>query len=248
MQKKLEIKDRTYRLTRGKAPLSYTLQTRNTRKSPLMYYDEEKNINRALRYSRNQKSPFEDEQDGNAILEPVVFIDGMLTVPKTNPVLQRFLSLHPANGIKFKEVDAEKDAQVEVDRMNDEAEAFIKAKELPLEMLENTGRVLFGSAASRMTTSELKRDIMVYAKNNPKDFLAVMNDPQFTLNAKIQRFFDAKLLTFRKNNQEVWYNTSSNKTRMLVVPYGENPLYLVASYLSSDDGVESLKMLEGLME
>ena len=53
--------DKVYKLTRNAAPLSYTLPTRNTRRFPLMYFDEDKNMNRALRYARNQKSPFEDE-------------------------------------------------------------------------------------------------------------------------------------------------------------------------------------------
>ena len=47
-----------------------------------MYFDERQELNRALRYARNQKSPFEDEQDGNAIVEPIVFEDGFLSVPK----------------------------------------------------------------------------------------------------------------------------------------------------------------------
>ena len=40
-----------------------------------MWYDEDKNVNRVLRYAVNQKTPFEDEQDGNAItinLDPKV--------------------------------------------------------------------------------------------------------------------------------------------------------------------------------
>jgi hypothetical protein len=60
--------DKVYKLTRGAAPLSFMLPTKNSHRSPLMWFDGEKGINRALRYARNQKSPFEDEQDGNFIL------------------------------------------------------------------------------------------------------------------------------------------------------------------------------------
>ncbi len=52
------------------------LASRNSRRFPLLWFDEEKGEQRALRYARNQQSPFEDEQDGNAILEPIVFEDG----------------------------------------------------------------------------------------------------------------------------------------------------------------------------
>ena len=35
---------------------------------------------------------------------------------------------------------------------------------------------------------------------------------------------------------------------MLTVPFGEDPMYIVASYLQSDDGIEALKMLEKMLE
>ena len=244
MKKTVKSVDRVYKLTRDAAPLSYTLPTRNSRRFPLMYFDEVSNTNRALRYARNQKSPYEDEQDGNAILDPIIFIDGMLSVPRTNPVLQEFLSLHPLNGKRFVEVDNDRDAAEAVENLNLEVDALIEARNLELEMVENVSRVLFGSDTSKISTAELKRDILVFAKREPKDFLNILNDPMLKLQSKVHRFFDSSLITFRKNKKEVWYNTSSNKTRMLVVPYGEDPYYLVASFLSSDEGIESLKLLE----
>ena len=121
---KREIKDRNYRLKRGSAPLTFILPSKHTRRSPLLYFDEDKNQNRVLRYATNQNSPFEDEQDGNAIIAPIVFEDGFLSVPKTNPVLQQFLHYHPLNGKKFEEIDNEKDAQEELDYMVQEIDAF----------------------------------------------------------------------------------------------------------------------------
>lgn len=248
MKKTVKSVDRVYKLTRDAAPLSYTLPTRNSRRFPLMYFDEESNTNRALRYARNQKSPFEDEQDGNSILDPVIFIDGMLQVPRTNPVLQAFLSYHPLNGKRFVEVDDEKDAAQVVENLNLEVDALIEARSLDLDMVESVSRVLFGNDVSKMSTAELKRDILVYAKREPSDFLNVLNDPMLKLQSKVHSFFENNLLTFRKNRKEVWYNTSSNKTRMLVVPYGEDPYYLVSSFLSGDDGIESLKLLEKMLD
>ncbi len=35
---------------------------------------------------------------------------------------------------------------------------------------------------------------------------------------------------------------------MLTVPFGEDPMYIVSSYLQSDDGIEDVKMLEKLLE
>mgnify|MGYP000004929846 FL=1 len=247
MKKVKQSVDKVYKLTNNAAPLSFMLPTRNSRRFPLMYFDEEQGTNRSLRYARNQRSPFEDEQDGNAILEPVVFEDGFLRVSRTNPVLQEFLYYHPMNGKKFIEVDNEKDAASVVEMLNIEVDALIEARGLNIEMIENVSRVLFNTDASKVSTAELKRDILVYAKRYPKDFLSVLNDPMLKLQANVQLFFDKGLLTYRKNQKEVWFNTSSNKNRMLVVPFGEEGNYIVASYLSSDDGIETLKMLENLL-
>ena len=93
------------------------LSSKNTKRKPLLYFDEETGVNKPLRYARNQKSPFEDDQDGNAILEPIVFEDGFLYVRKENQILQKFLALHPENGSTFVEVDNEKDATKEVETL-----------------------------------------------------------------------------------------------------------------------------------
>ena len=116
--------DKIYRLKTGN-PLSYTLASRNHPRFHLMWYNEKNNVNRALRYSINQKTPFEDEQDGTAIIEPVIFEDGFLRVPRTNPVLQQFLHYHPLNGNVFVEVDKEKDASDEVESLNIEIDALV---------------------------------------------------------------------------------------------------------------------------
>tara|TARA_R110001606_G_scaffold154106_2_gene295709 strand:+ start:1285 stop:2028 length:744 start_codon:yes stop_codon:yes gene_type:complete len=247
MKTKIAQTNKVYKLTRQETPLSYMIPTRHTSNFPLLWFDEENNTNRTLRYARNQKSVFEDEQDGNIIVEPIIFEDGFLHVPKENPQLQQFLYYHPLNGKRFIEVNKEVDAQVEVERLTTEVDALIEARNLSLDQIESIGRVLFNKDTSKITTAELKRDILVYAKTDPKTFLEVINDPTLKLQANVSQFFDKGLLAFRKNNKEVWYNTSSNKTKMLNVPYGEEPMFIVSSFLQSDDGIDVLKMLEKLL-
>ena len=244
----MEFVARQYKLTREAAPLSFMLPTRNSRRFPLMYFDEDTGENRALRYAKNQKSPYEDEQDGNAILEPVIFEDGFLNVGKENQVLQKFLSLHPLNGKRFVEVDEAKDAAAIVNILNLEVDALIEARNLSVDMVENVSRVLFGTDTSRTSTAELRRDILVYAKREPQNFINILGDPMLKLQANVALFFEKGLLAFRKNRKEVWFNTSTNKTRMLTVPYGEEPMFIVASYLQSDEGIDVLKMLEKMLE
>ena len=238
--------DKVYRLKIGN-PLSYTLASRNHPRFPLMWFDEKNNQNRALRYASNQKSPFEDEQDGNFIIEPIIFEDGFLRVPKNNPVLQQFLHYHPLNGNIFVEVDKEKDAAEEVQDLDLEIEALVEARQLTLDQIETLTRVMFGKDPSTVSTAELKRDILVFAKREPKEFLNILNDPELKFQAKVRTFFENKLLILRNGDKEVWFNTATNKKKMLSVPFGEDPYEMVAHFLQSDEGIDSLKMLEATL-
>lgn len=241
---KLEIKDRVYKLTRNKAPLSCIIPSRHSQRSPLLYFDEDKGYNRALRYARNQKSCFEDEQDGSAIVEPIIFEEGMLRVPKNNPVLQAFLHYHPLNGKKFVEVDYAKDATAEVNKLNTEVDALIEAKSLTIEQLETIGRVLFNKDVTRMSTAELKRDVLVFAKTNPEGFMRVVSDPALKLYSNVQRFFDERLLGLRNKNRDVHFNLQGNKKRMTTIPFGADPIEYLADWFKTDEGVEVLQFLE----
>ena len=243
MAKSFVSVDKVYKLKNG-APLSYTLASRNHPRFPLMWYDEKNNQNRALRYAINQKSPFEDEQDGNAIIEPIIFEDGFLSVPRTNPVLQEFLHLHPLNGPVFAEVDKEKDANAQVEDLNIQVDALIEARQLSIDQVETLTRVMFDKDPSRLSTAELKRDILVFAKRDPKGFLNILKDPELKFQSRIRLFFENKLLVLRNGEKEVWYNTPTNKKKMLSVPFGQEPYDMVAHFLQSDDGIDSLKMLE----
>lgn len=248
MKTTIQRVDKVYKLTRNAAPLSFMLATRHTRRFPLLWVDPETGINRELRYARNQASPFVDEQDGNAIIEPVVFEDGFLRVPKSNQVLQKFLDVHPHNGIKFKELDNAKDAQEIVENINIELDAMIEARSLSIAQLETLTRVLFQKDPSRISTDEMKRDILVYAKREPQEFMSVVNDPVLKLQATVHKLFEQGLIKYRNKNKEVWFATKTNKTRLCTIPFGEDPIYIVSSYFQTDDGVEALKVLENLME
>lgn len=242
--KKQPLVDKFYKLKRDAAPLTYMLASRNSNRYPLMWFDEEQNINRPLRYAKNQKSPFEDEQDGNAILEPILFEDGILHVPKTNQVLQQFLYYHPQRNFVFEEINKEQDAAEELEIVELGLEAQVMAKNLEFDKLVSVCRVLLGSGVDKRTSTELKRDILLYAKNNPIDFLDTLNDPMLDLQDDVYKFFDNGFLTFRNQTKDVYFDLPKNKKKLLTVPFGEDPYFIVASHFQSDDGVEIYKLLQ----
>jgi len=53
-----EIKDRTYLLKGNATPLTFTLQSRHTRRYPLLYFDKDTAEQKELRYATNHTSPF----------------------------------------------------------------------------------------------------------------------------------------------------------------------------------------------
>jgi hypothetical protein len=242
MKNQTVLTDKVYVLKKKNTPLTYMLASRNTHRSTLLHFDG--TSQRALRYAKNQKSPFEDEQDGNAILEPIIFVDGALSVPKTNPVLQHFLAIHPSNGSIFEEVNTEKDASFAVDRLSAELDAQIAARDLSVEMLEAVARVLLGAKIEKMSTAELKRDVFVYSRNYPKQFLEMLNDPMLQLQNTCAKFFEYDLLRLKNKGKDIYFNLPSNKKKLLTVPFGEEPIYILASYLQSDEGIEVLRLLE----
>jgi hypothetical protein len=245
--KKITV-DKIYKLKGDAAPLSFILPSRGNPRFPLLWWDEESGINREIRYAVNQKTPFQDEQDGNAIVEPIIFEDGFLSVPKTNPVLQQFLYLHPLNGISFEEVNYEKDAAKELESINHEVDALIRAKELTVDQMETVYRILFNVSPDRITTAEMKRDILVFAKNEPHNFINLLDDPMLSTQSTVHTFFEKKLLIFKNQNKEIWFNTPSNKKKMMNIPYGADPYVELVEYFTSKEGLDALKMLESNLE
>ena len=244
MKNKKVLVEKFYKLKRDTAPLTYMLASRNSARYPLLWFDEEKGINRPLRYARNQKSPFEDEQDGNAILEPIVFEDGVLHVPKSNQVLQKFLYYHPQRDMVFEEINRERDAAEELEYVESGLEAQILAKNLEFDKLVSVCRVLMGANVDKMSSIELRRDILIYSKQNPEDFINTLNDPMLEMKDTVYRFFDKAYLVFKNSSKDVYFNLPKNKKKLLTVPFGEDPYFIVASHFQSDDGIELYKLLK----
>lgn len=240
-------KDRIYILKQSKTPVSFFVQSRSNKRRQLLHFDEEKGINRALRYSKNQRSIFEDEQDGTAILEPIVMEDGKITVPRNNPLLQKFMDIHPDNiangGTLFYEFDPQKIAEDRVKDLNLEVDALIAARSLDLEKMKSIARVHLDSNVDKMTVAEIKHDILLFARNYPEEFLDAIEDPDIDVNNIASRAFNESYVTFR-SGKDIHYNLKNNKKKILTVPFGEKKEDVFMSWLKSDDGLEFYQYLE----
>jgi len=228
---KWEIKDRVYYLKSNKKPLSYMLKG-----TSIYWFDEEKGYERELKYCQNQKTPFVDEMVGDQRLEHIIFRNGALFVEKQKTVLQKLLDLHPYKDKIFYEYNPVKEAASDIEMLELEADAIVIARDMDLDLAEAIMRVEVGSAVTRMSSKELKRDLLVFARNNPSLFLELATDDNVQL-----RNFGIKAVELgiiKLSNDQRNFLWGSNDRKIMTVPFDEHPYTALAHWFKTDEGME----------
>ena len=227
-----------YVLCNGKTPLSRTIKAVG-----IYWFDEEKGYEREIKYCENQRTCFVDEMQGDQRLSHIVFRNGMLPVPKEKTVLQKLLSLyHPHANSIFEELKPEVAAASQVDLIELEIDALNSAKNLDIDMAEAVMRVEFGSKVSEMSSKELKRDLLLYAKRNPRLFLDLVNDENVVL-----RNFGIKATEMgiiKLSQDQRTFSWGSNDRKLMNVPFDEHPYSALASWFKTDEGMEIYSNIE----
>ena len=238
-----EIKDRYYHLLNGNSPLTFRINSRHSMRKPLMYFDEKKGYNRELRYATNMRSPFVDEQEGPVTLGHIVFEDGVLMVPKSDVALQKMLSLyHPNRNKLYSERDEVQEAVDDLDYLELEVEAMNAAMTMDIDQAEAILRVEEGSRVSKMSSKELKRDLMLLARSNPELFIELANDENVGLRNMGIRAVEANIISLAQDQRS--FSWASNGRKLMNVPFDENPYSALAAWFKTDEGVEVYKTID----
>jgi len=233
-----EIKDRVYYLSRKRRPLSYMIRSAN-----IYYFDEEKGYERELKYCENQNTPFVDEMKGDQRLAHIIFRNGALHVPRNKQTLQKLLSLyHPERNKLFTEWQPEIEAIDELEMLELELEALNVAKSLDIDAVEAVLRVEYGSKVSKMSSKELKRDLLIYAKNNPVLFLELASDDNVQLRNIGIRAAENGIIKLSDDQRHFMW--SSNNRKLMTVPFDEHPYTALAHWFKTDEGMEIYKSIE----
>ena len=242
-EKNWEIKDRTYVLTGNTTPITFTLASKHHSRTPLLWFDEEKGYARELRYATNQFTPFRDEQKGHVTLAHIVFRDGALYVPRTNQCLQKLLSLyHPGKGGFYVEVDNVEEAKDDLVDLELEIEALNLARELEVDHAEAVLRVEHGSSVTSLTSQEIKRDILLFAKNNAALFINLVKDENVQLRNFAIKAVEAGIVDLDGDQRNFYW--AKNKKKLMTVPFEENPYSAFAAYLKTDEGTQVYKSID----
>jgi len=233
-----EIKDRIYYLKGNKKPISYSMKS-----SGIYFFDEKKGYERELKYCENQTTPFVDEMKGDQRLAHIIFRDGNLFVAKEKTVLQKLLSLyHPHKDRLFYEYNPIQEASQDIEILELEADAIVIARDIDIDLAEAIMRVEKGSEVSKMSSKELKRDLLVFARNNPALFLELAADD----NVQLRNFgIKATELGIIKLSQDqrnfLW---GSNDRKIMTVPFDEHPYTALAHWFKTDEGMEIYSNIE----
>ena len=238
-----EIKDRNYVLKGSKEPLTFTLKSRHTEKYPLTYFDEITGTQRALRYATNQSSPFVDEQKGEVTLRHIMFKDGALHVPREHQALQKLLSLyHPDLNKRYREVKPIQQAEFELEDLEIEIMALSAAKDMDVDLGEAILRVEIGNRVSKMSSKEIKRDLLLFAKKNPKLFIDLAKDDNVQLRNFGIKAVEAGIIKLTQDQRAFLW--ASNDRKLMTVPFEENPYSALAAWFKTDEGVEVFKTIQ----
>ena len=237
-KEKWEIKDRMYFLKGSKKPLSRSIKGSN-----IHWFDEEAGYEREIKYTSNQRTVFVDEMVGDQRLEHIVFRNGMLAVPREKVILQKFLSLyHPDADKMFYEDKPVKNATDEIAWLEMEIEALNAAKNIDIDIAEAIMRVEIGSKVSEMSSKELKRDLLLYAKRNPQLFLDLANDENVVLRNFGIRATEMGLLKLSSDQRT--FTWGSNGRKLMNVPFDEHPYSALAAWFKTDEGMDIYANIE----
>ena len=238
-----EIKDRVYYLTGKKSPLTLTIPSKHTRKHALLYFDEKTGKQKELRYATNQDSPLVDEQKGECTMGHIRFSNGSLTVNKEQQNLQKLLSIyHPLKGKVYEEFSAKEEAVDQLEILDLQIDALNAARGMDIDQAEAILRVEIGSKVSKMSSKELKRDLLLFARNNPELFISLANDDNVQLrNVAIVAAENGVIALSQDQRTFTW---GSNGRKLMNVPFDENPYSAMAAWFKTDEGVEVYKSIE----
>ena len=146
---------------------------------------------------------------------------------------------HPGLNKVYEEYNPVQESVNELAYMEYEIEALLAAKQMDISSLEAILRVEYGSKVDTLTSSELKRDGLVFAKKNPILFLELANDDNVELRNVGIKATDLGILKLSSDQRTFTYGETGRK--LMTVPFDEHPYSALAAFFKTDEGMEVYK-------
>ena len=103
-------------------------------------------------------------------------------------------------------------------------------------------RVELGSKVSEMTSKELKRDLLLFARNNPDLFLELVSDDNVQLRNFGIKATEAGIIQLSQDQRN--FTWASNGRKIMTVPFDEHPYSALAVFFKTDEGMEIFSNIE----
>jgi hypothetical protein len=209
-------------------------------------YDSEKDTVRAIRYCPNEPSIYTDEQSSNAKRSHIIFVDKVLGVPASQPNLQNYLDKHPGNakngGGIFYEINHEQktDTLLQDEFLIHDAISLIRDKSID----ELLPVIMYLGISTDQRNQEIRRELLLEAKSNPKAFIEMFDNPIVKMRASIKMAADCGII---RMNQDGTFWADSNRL-IIATPMGQDGVDMMTKFCLSEKGIivhqEILKRLE----
>jgi hypothetical protein len=235
----LDRKTKVYTIPRG-AGILFRI------KSDAIIYDNETGRNRQIRYCPNEPSVYADEQSSNAIRAHVLFEEGILAVPANQANLQEFLDLHPMNkangGGTFEIVNTEAKAEVDLDNefLLHDAVSLVRNSSID----ELMPVAIYLGMDTNQKNAELKRELLMEAKGNPKRFIELFDNPTVQVRAIIKKAVDFQILNSKEDGM-YWFD--SNRL-IIATPVGQDTVRVMTQFCLSEKGGTALESIKAELE
>ena len=233
-----EVRDRVYKLKGSLTPLSYHVGSRGK-----YYFDEEKGYEREILLTENQNTPFVDEFKGQVRPGRIIFRNGVLFIPRNKIMAQKIMSIYHPSVNKLWEEDKPKEVAVtQLENLDHQLDAMIAARTMDIDTIEAIMRTEVGSKVTKMTSKELKRDILILAKERPSLVLSLMEDDNIHLRNIGIKAVEQNILSLSGDQRTLSY--TSNGRKLMNIPFDEHPYSALAAWFKTDEGMEILKTVE----
>ena len=103
-------------------------------------------------------------------------------------------------------------------------------------------RVEKGSSVSNMSSKELKRDLLVFARSNPSLFLELLSDDNVVLRNFGIKAVELGILKLSSDQRNFLWG--SNGRKLMTVPFDEHPYTALAHWFKTDEGMEIYSNIE----
>lgn len=175
-----EVRDRIYILSNGTKPISFSIAKEHRPESPLTYTNFDTQTVHPLRYATNQISFFIEKQTkelGSVMSTDIIFHNGMLKVPASNIILQKFLAIHPHKDVIFREYDPKEKYREALAKEDLDFEAKSLARKVGLVSNRAIASLVIMGYNELWDVDTVNSEIYSFIRTNPEKYIALAQDP-----------------------------------------------------------------------